>query len=167
MLKAIKHLSMNAMLLEVLQNANAIEILTRILDEQSSGPHSTARRYSNVLVLTTGFIHIPGNVKSCLPDVLQLVSIEQGQTGRGGAGRYHTATDARDRVEFTSQAVRPPYSLRPRQRWEELRMLLTAARWSRDVHQTSHGSLLPSQRSRVYSVMVRTLATISGPRRVD
>ena len=32
---------MNAMLLEVLQNANAIEILTRILDEQSSGPHST------------------------------------------------------------------------------------------------------------------------------
>ena len=44
MLKAIKHLSMNAMLLEVLQNANAIEILTRILDEQSSGPHSTARR---------------------------------------------------------------------------------------------------------------------------
>ncbi|KAI0299616.1 hypothetical protein BC826DRAFT_932423 [Russula brevipes] len=40
MLKAIKHLSMNATLLEVLQNANAIEILTRILDEQSSGPHS-------------------------------------------------------------------------------------------------------------------------------
>ncbi|KAI0035206.1 hypothetical protein K488DRAFT_76773 [Vararia minispora EC-137] len=41
MLKAVKHLSMNAMLLEVLQNANAIEILARILDEQSSGPHST------------------------------------------------------------------------------------------------------------------------------
>ena len=32
---------MNATLLEVLQNANAIEILTRILDEQSSGLHST------------------------------------------------------------------------------------------------------------------------------
>jgi hypothetical protein len=44
MLKAIKHLSMNATLLEVLQNANAIEILTRILDEQSSGTHSTVRR---------------------------------------------------------------------------------------------------------------------------
>ncbi|KAJ7766474.1 hypothetical protein DFH07DRAFT_1058607 [Mycena maculata] len=41
MLKAVKHLSMNATLLEVLQNANAIEILVRILDEQSSGPHST------------------------------------------------------------------------------------------------------------------------------
>ena len=41
MLKAIKHLSMNATLLEVLQNANAIEILTRILDEQSTGLHST------------------------------------------------------------------------------------------------------------------------------
>jgi hypothetical protein len=43
MLKAIKHLSMNATLLEVLQNANAIEILTRILDEQSTGLHSTVR----------------------------------------------------------------------------------------------------------------------------
>ncbi|KAJ7070151.1 hypothetical protein C8F01DRAFT_1115466 [Mycena amicta] len=41
MLKAVKHLSMNATLLEVLQNANAIEILVRILEDQSSGPHST------------------------------------------------------------------------------------------------------------------------------
>lgn len=41
MLKAIKHLSMNPTLLEVLQNANAIEILVRILDEQSTGAHST------------------------------------------------------------------------------------------------------------------------------
>ncbi|KAH9009735.1 hypothetical protein EDB84DRAFT_1657043 [Lactarius hengduanensis] len=39
--QAIKHLSMNAMLLEVLQSVNAIEILTRILDERSSGPLST------------------------------------------------------------------------------------------------------------------------------
>ncbi|KAJ6602250.1 hypothetical protein B0H10DRAFT_2080856 [Mycena sp. CBHHK59/15] len=45
MLKAVKHLSMNATLLEVLQNANAIEILIRILDEQSSGPHSTVRTF--------------------------------------------------------------------------------------------------------------------------
>jgi hypothetical protein len=41
MLKAVKHLSMNATILEVLQNANAIEILTKLLDEQSSGPYST------------------------------------------------------------------------------------------------------------------------------
>ncbi|GBE85072.1 predicted protein [Sparassis crispa] len=41
MLKALKHLSMNANLLEVLQNANAIEILVKILDEQSSGPYGT------------------------------------------------------------------------------------------------------------------------------
>lgn len=43
MLKAVKHLSMNASMLEVLQNANAIEILVRILDEHSTGPHSTVR----------------------------------------------------------------------------------------------------------------------------
>ncbi|THH10479.1 hypothetical protein EW145_g1305 [Phellinidium pouzarii] len=36
MLKAVKHLSMNAALLEVLQNANAIEILVRILNEHST-----------------------------------------------------------------------------------------------------------------------------------
>ncbi|KAF6756014.1 hypothetical protein DFP72DRAFT_895915 [Ephemerocybe angulata] len=41
MLKAVKHLSMNATLHEVLQNANALEILIRILDEKSSSAHST------------------------------------------------------------------------------------------------------------------------------
>jgi hypothetical protein len=41
MLKAVKHLSMNPNLLEVLQNANAIEILVKLLDEEKTGPHST------------------------------------------------------------------------------------------------------------------------------
>lgn len=41
MLKAVKHLSMNATLLEVLQNANALDILIRILDKQCSGPDGT------------------------------------------------------------------------------------------------------------------------------
>ncbi|KAJ3853580.1 hypothetical protein EV368DRAFT_38634, partial [Lentinula lateritia] len=41
MIKAVKHLSMNISLLDVLQNANAIEILVRILEEQTSGPYNT------------------------------------------------------------------------------------------------------------------------------
>ncbi|KIM52300.1 hypothetical protein SCLCIDRAFT_1223881 [Scleroderma citrinum Foug A] len=41
MLKAVKHLSMNANLLEVLQNANAIEILIKLLDKAKTGFHST------------------------------------------------------------------------------------------------------------------------------
>jgi len=41
MLKAVKHLSMNANLLEVLQNANAIEILIKLLDKAKAGFHST------------------------------------------------------------------------------------------------------------------------------
>ncbi|PPR05399.1 hypothetical protein CVT24_008013 [Panaeolus cyanescens] len=41
MVKAVKHLSMNATLLEVLQNANALEVLIRILEGQSSGPQAT------------------------------------------------------------------------------------------------------------------------------
>lgn len=40
-LKAIKHLSMSPTVLDVLQNANAIEILVKILNEQTSGPQST------------------------------------------------------------------------------------------------------------------------------
>ncbi|KAK2465312.1 hypothetical protein APHAL10511_002666 [Amanita phalloides] len=40
LLKAVKHLSMNPTLLEVLQNANALDIIIRVLDEQSTGPHS-------------------------------------------------------------------------------------------------------------------------------
>ena len=53
MLKAVKHLSMNVALLDVLQNANAIEILIRILEEQSSSPHSTVGRFiiSDILIL--------------------------------------------------------------------------------------------------------------------
>jgi hypothetical protein len=58
MLKALKHLSMNATLLEVLQNANAIEILTRILEDQSSGLHSTVR-LSSVLSFLASIHAIP------------------------------------------------------------------------------------------------------------
>ena len=41
MLRAVKHLSMNVSMLEVLQNANAIEILVRILNEHSYDLYST------------------------------------------------------------------------------------------------------------------------------
>lgn len=46
---------MNPTLLDVLQNANAIEILVRILDEQASGVHATVRRSIRppFLILTT------------------------------------------------------------------------------------------------------------------
>ena len=47
MLKAVKHLSMNATLLEVLQNANALEILIRLLDEQSSESYSAASIFTD------------------------------------------------------------------------------------------------------------------------
>jgi hypothetical protein len=63
---------MNANLLDVLQNANAIEILTRILDEQSSGPHSTVRLllyiYENSLYQTTLFL--TGNVQPHFPNII-------------------------------------------------------------------------------------------------
>jgi hypothetical protein len=41
---------MNATLLDVLQNANALEVLIRILDEQSSGPHGTVCNTAMILV---------------------------------------------------------------------------------------------------------------------
>jgi hypothetical protein len=160
MLKAIKHLSMNATMLEVLQNANAIEILTRILDEQSSGLHSTVRYIHIALsrfgtpVYNNTYIRFLGNVESYIPDVLQPLSFEQGSTGGGCASRHNTFTRARYRVQFSSQTVCASYSLRPCQCWEELSDVAVAARWAVDVYQATHRSLLPSQRSRVYSFMV-------------
>lgn len=62
MLKAVKHLSMNPNLLNVLQNANAIEILIRILDEQSSGPYGTVRVMEHLLMVPlTGCIQEMAN----------------------------------------------------------------------------------------------------------
>jgi len=53
MLKAVKHLSMNATLLEVLQNANSLEILIRLLDEQSSGSHNAVNNPPEPASITT------------------------------------------------------------------------------------------------------------------
>lgn len=91
MLKAVKHLSMNATLLEVLQNANALEILIRILDEQSSGPHSTVSLF---YFRISGFRNSPcfgtiGNLQSCIPDMLQPLSFEQVPSRRSCTSRYH------------------------------------------------------------------------------
>lgn len=58
MLKAVKHLSMNSTLLDVLQNANAIEILVRILDEQSTGPHSAVCIYSISMYLFDSWLNL-------------------------------------------------------------------------------------------------------------
>ena len=73
MLKAVKHLSMNATLLEVLQNANALEILIRILEEQSSGPHSTVR-IIYIIVFLLNITPASGDIKPCLPNLLQPLS---------------------------------------------------------------------------------------------
>ena len=59
MLKAVKHLSMNSTLLDVLQNVNAIEILVKTLEEQSSGPHSTVRHPLSPSPRTTQLITLP------------------------------------------------------------------------------------------------------------
>ena len=56
MLKAVKHLSMNPNLLEVLQNANAIEILIRLLDEDRATPHGTVSLCFDVRVLHSYYI---------------------------------------------------------------------------------------------------------------
>jgi hypothetical protein len=44
LLKSVKHLSMNVALLDVLQQANAIDILVRILKVQDQSAHATVRR---------------------------------------------------------------------------------------------------------------------------
>jgi uncharacterized hydantoinase/oxoprolinase family protein len=71
MLKAVKHLSMNATLLDVLQNANALEILIRLLDELSAGPHCAVRDFL-VTMCHQNFIFVNvGSIQSHIPNVLQ------------------------------------------------------------------------------------------------
>jgi hypothetical protein len=70
MLKAVKRLSMNATLLEVLQNANAVEILIRILDEQSSGPHSAVG-----FLLLIPIVDSEACIRKCLTTSLKHVII--------------------------------------------------------------------------------------------
>src|SRR5258707_9669395 len=105
-------------------------------------------------VYNNTYIHFLGNVESYIPDVLQPLSFKQGSTGGGCASRHNTFTRARYRVQFSSQTVCASYSLRPCQCWEELSDVAVATRWVVDVYQATHRSLLPSQRSRVYSFMV-------------
>ena len=105
-------------------------------------------------VYDNAYTRFLGNVESYIPDVLQPLSFEQGPTGGGGAGGHYTFARARDRVKFSSQTVCTSYSLRPCQCWEELSDVAAAARRVVDVYQATYRSLLPSQRPRVYSVMV-------------
>lgn len=70
MLKAVKHLSMNATLLEVLQNANALEILIRLLDEQSSGSYSAASIFPFAYSIPCSSPPLTGGLESHIPDVL-------------------------------------------------------------------------------------------------
>ena len=107
MLKAVKHLSMNPNLLDVLQNANAIEILVRILDEQSSGPYGAVRMAtSHHLTRWLSYLLCPGNVKSYLPNVLQPLPTEQGKAGGGCAGWHYSQLEARVRVWVAAEAIR-------------------------------------------------------------
>lgn len=50
LLKSVKHLSMNVALLDTLQQANAIDVLVKILEVQDHGPHATVCNASNTAV---------------------------------------------------------------------------------------------------------------------
>lgn len=95
MLKAVKHLSMSPNLLNVLQNANAIEILVKILDEQSSGPYGTVRVTKCHSMAPLIEVAYPGNGEPHIPNVLQPLPAEQGQTGGSCSGQHNSKLEAR------------------------------------------------------------------------
>ena len=145
MLKAVKHLSMNATLLEVLQNANALEILIRILDEQSSGPHSTVGFY--IFEFGDYRLHVLalGNLQSCIPDMLQPLSFEQDPSRRSCASRHHTLLETGHRDKLATKAIRTTNPVRFGECWKELPNTFVAARWSDHVLQITGRSIFPSQ----------------------
>lgn len=76
-LKSIKHLSMNVALLDTLQQANAIDIIVKILEIQEHGPHTTVRSlYSQYLKQKNLNQSSSGIFQSHLPNLLQLMSTE-------------------------------------------------------------------------------------------
>lgn len=138
LLKAVKHLSMNATLHEVLQNANSLEILISVLEQQSSGPHSTVIPPLFLFLFLTYLSSGPGNFQPCLPNLLQPLSTQQVATGRSSAGGHHPMSQTGNRDELASEAIRIAHPLRPRKCREELSIVVVAARWSYHVHQ-AHG----------------------------
>ncbi|KAG8846902.1 hypothetical protein FRB96_001747 [Tulasnella sp. 330] len=90
MLKAAKHLSMNATMLDVLQNANAIEILVRVLDEQSAGPHSAvssmqlALKGSTNNTPTSDFQEISNHIFQTCFNLCRLNKLRQEEAAQAG-----------------------------------------------------------------------------------
>ena len=138
LLKAVKHLSMNATLHEVLQNANSLEILISVLEQQSSGPHSTVIPSFLLFLVLTYLSPDAGNFQPCFPNLLQPLSPQQIASGRSSTGRHYPMPQTGNRDELASQAIRITHPLRPRKCREELSILVVATRWSYNVHQT-HG----------------------------
>lgn len=61
---------MNVTLLDVLQNANALEILVRILEEHSTGPHSTVCNLPEFKYRDSLLIFYIGSCESGFPNLL-------------------------------------------------------------------------------------------------
>ena len=127
LLKAVKHLSMNATLHEVLQNANSLEILISVLEQQSSGPHSTVIPSFLLFLVLTYLSPDAGNFQPCLPNLLQPMSPQQIASGRSSAGGHYPMPQTGNRNELTSQAIRITHPLRPRKCREELPIVVVAA----------------------------------------
>jgi len=120
MLKAVKHLSMNATLHEVLQNANALEILIRILEEQSSGPHSTVSHIIFLSIVGCLIVCTTGNFQPRLPNLLQPLSPEQITTRRSRTSWYHTLSQTSHPNILSTPTIRPTHPLRPFFSWKVL-----------------------------------------------
>ena len=77
---------MNATLHEVLQNANALEILIRILEEHTSGPQSAVRGYDNIrnTLFDKPFQEIANNVFQTCYNLCRLNKSRQEEAAQAG-----------------------------------------------------------------------------------
>lgn len=133
LLKSVKHLSMNVVLLDILQQANAIDVLVKILEAQDQGPHATVRSSVGISVVSALTSSSLGVVKSYIPDMLQPLPSEQVSTRRGGAGWNHPVPQERDPDDVAAETIRASNPLRPSRCWKELSAITMAAEWARYV----------------------------------
>lgn len=133
LLKTVKNLTMLPAALEVLQNANAIEVLVGILAQQSEGKLAAVSPPPSAELRPLTLSAFAGDPKSRRQLALQPLSPEQDPSRGGSHRRRHSYPPASRLGQLAPQAVRLAHPLRLRSRQQDLQEAVSAARLSRNT----------------------------------
>lgn len=101
----------------------------------------------------------PGNIESCIPNLLQSLSPEQVEARRSGSGGNHPFAQTRRGDQFAFEAICVADFLRPGQCREELSESSLAERGTSSLPPAPFRPVLPSQRNGVDTFLVSATLT--------